>query len=107
MSDLIKFKDGKLAQQTVDYILAVETQMKVLKDQYDAFKDELQKAMEQNGIIKIESDLANGEKVRVNYIAESTRETFDSKAFKSDMPELYNEYVKFSKVKASVRIKVD
>ena len=107
MSDLIKFEDGKLAQQTVDYITAVETQMKALKDQYDAFKDELQTAMELHGIIKIESELPNGEKLRVNYIAESTRETFDCKAFKGDMPELYNEYVKFSKVKASVRIKVD
>lgn len=102
MNGLIKFEDGKLAQQAVDYITAVETQMKALKDQYDAIKDELQKAMESNGIIKIE--IGN---LRVNYIAESTRETFDSKQFKTDMPDLYNEYVKLSKVKASVRIKVE
>lgn len=102
MNDLIKFKDGKLAQQTINYITAIETQMKILKDQYDAFKDDLKEAMEQNGLIKVECD-----NIKINYIAESTRETFDSKAFKSDMPELYNEYVKFSKVKASVRIKVE
>lgn len=41
MNDLIQFKDGKLAQQAVDYITAVETQMKALKEQYDAFKGEL------------------------------------------------------------------
>ena len=39
--------------------------------------------------------------------AETERETFDSKQFKADMPELYDEYVKFSKVKPSVRIKVE
>lgn len=102
MSNIIKFEDGKLAQQTVDYITAVETQMKALKAQYDEFKDALLNAMEQNGIVKVESG-----NVKINYIAGTTRETFDSKQFKEDMPDLYNEYVKFSKVKASVKIKVD
>jgi len=107
MDGLIKFENGKLAQQTVNYITAVETQMKALKEQYDAFKESLKKAMEQNGFTKIESELPNGEKIKINYIAESTREAFDSKKFGEDFPDLYDEYVKFSKVKASVRIKVD
>lgn len=107
MSDLIKFEDGKLAQQTVNYIIAVETEMKALKEQYDTFKDALRQAMEQNGLIKIDGELPNGEKIRINYIAESTREAFDSKQFKNDMPELYDVYVKLSYVKASVRIKVE
>ncbi len=107
MNDLIKIEDGKLAQQTVDYIIAVEAKMKALKEQYDEFKDALLQAMEQNGLIKIESELPNGEKIRINYIAGSTREAFDSKQFKNDMPELYDEYVKLSNVKPSVRIKVE
>lgn len=102
MDGIIKFEDGKLAQQTVDYITAIESQMKVLKEQYDAFKTELLNAMEQNGIVKFES-----ENLKINYIAETTRETFDSKQFKADMPDLFNEYVKFSKVKPSIRIKVE
>ncbi len=102
MSDLIKIENGKLAQQTIEYIIAVETQMKALKDQYDQFKSELLSAMEQYGIVKFEN-----ENVRINYVAETTRETFDSKQFKADMPDLYDEYVKFSKVKPSVRIKVE
>lgn len=102
MTDLIKIEDGKLAQQTVDYIVAVETQMKALKEQYDTFRDELQKAMEVYGIVKFESD-----NVKITYVAETTRETFDSKQFKADMPDLYNEYVKLSKVKACVKIKAE
>lgn len=102
MNDLILIENGTIAQKTVDYITAVETQMKALKEQYDAFKGELLTAMEQNGISKVE--IGN---LRINYVGETTRETFDSKQFKADMPDLYNEYVKFSKVKPSVRIKVE
>ena len=102
MNDLIKIENGTIAQKTVDYITAVETQIKALKEQYDLFKDELLTAMEQNGIVKFETDT-----IRINYIGETTRETFDSKQFKADMPDLYNEYVKFSKVKPSIRIKVE
>ena len=102
MNDLILIEKGEITPQAVDYITAIETQMKALKEQYDAFKAELLKAMEQNGIIKLES-----ENLTINYVAGATRETFDSKQFKADMPDLYNEYVKFSKVKPSVRIKVE
>lgn len=101
MNDIIKFENGKLADKAVEFIVAVEMQMKELKEQYDQFKSDLLTAMEKNGIIKIE----NGD-VRINYIAETTRETFDSKQFKADMPDLYNEYIKMSKVAPSVRIKV-
>ncbi len=102
MNDLIKIENGQLAQQTVEYIKNIETQMKSLKEQYDQFKADLLNAMEQNGIIKFESD-----NLKISYIGETERETFDSKQFKNDMPDLYDEYVKFSKVKPSVRIKVD
>lgn len=102
MNDLIKFEHGELARQAVDYIIGVEKQMKALKEQYDQFKSDLLTAMEQNRIVKFESD-----NVRINYIGESTRETFDSKKFKADFPDLYDEYIKMSIVKPSVRVKVD
>ena len=102
MNDIIKFENGKLSDKAVQFIVGVEMQMKALKDQYEQFKSDLLTAMEKNGIVKIESGY-----VRINYIAASNRETFDSKQFKADMPDLYNEYVKFSKVKPSLRIKVE
>ena len=102
MNDIIKFENGKLSDKAVEFIVGVEMQMKALKDQYEQFKSDLLTAMEKNGIVKIESG-----DVRINYIAESNRETFDSKQFQADMPDLYNEYVKFSKVKPSLRIKVE
>ena len=101
MNELVKIENGQLAQQTIDYIVEVEQKMKALKEQYDAFKVDLLNAMEQNGVLKFEGDT-----LRINYVAETTRETFDSTQFKADMPDLYNEYCKISKVKPSVRIKV-
>lgn len=101
MNDIIKIENGHLASQTIEYIRATETRMKKEKEEYDAFKAELLQAMEQNCVVKIDTD-----EVLINYVASTNRETFDSKAFKADMPDLYNEYVKFSEVKPSVRIKV-
>ena len=102
MQDLITIENGKIAQRTVDFIKEVESQMKALKEQYDGFKTALLEAMEKNGVLKLDCD-----GVKITYIAETERESFDSKQFKEDMPDLYDEYVKFSKVKPSVRIKVE
>ncbi len=101
MNELIQFENGHLAEKAVEYIRAVEARMKKEKEDYDAFKRDLLKAMEDNGITKIDTDT-----VTVSYIGATTRETFDSKAFKADMPELYDEYTKFSDVSPSIRIKV-
>ncbi len=101
MNELIQFENGHLAEKAVEYIRATEARMKKEKEDYDAFKRELLKAMEGNGITKIDTDT-----VTVSYIGATTRETFDSKAFKADMPELYDEYTRFSDVAPSIRIKV-
>lgn len=102
MNDLIIIENGAIAPKTVEFIKAMETQMKTLKEQYDGFKTALLEAMERHGVTKFD-----GDGIKINYIAETERETFDSKQFKADMPELYDEYVKFTKVKPSVRIKVE
>ena len=102
MDGIIKIENGSLAQETVDFIKAMEAKKKAFNEQYDAYKAELLTAMEKHGVLKFEND-----DVRINYIAENnSKETFDSKQFKTDMPELYDAYVKYSTVKASVRIAV-
>ena len=102
MNGIIKIERGELAQETVDFIIAMEMQKKAFDDKYNAFKAELLKAMEQGGIVKFECD-----GLRINYIAEAQREDFDKKQFKTDMPDLYDEYVKFTTVKPSIRIKAE
>ena len=101
MNDIIKFENGQLVKEAVDLLVIKEQQMKQLKEEYEQMKNDLLEAMEQNGVIKIDTD-----KIAINYIAPTESERFDSKKFREDMPDLYDEYVKFTPVKASVRIKV-
>ena len=99
---LIKVESGYvLDKQSVEEIREVEKLAKVVKQRQDKIKADLLNAMEQNGIIKFEN-----EDLLINYIAPTTRETFDAKKLKEDNQDLYDLYVKLSDVKASVRIKL-
>ena len=100
--ELIKVESGYvLDKQSIEEIREVEKLAKAVKQRQDNIKAELLKVMEQNGIIKIEN-----EDLLINYIAPTTRETFDAKKLKEDNQDLYDLYVKLSDVKASVRIKL-
>lgn len=57
--------------------------------------------MRDKNITKIESD-----EVLINYVAPTDKETFDSKKFRTEHPDMYDEYVKFTSVKDSIRIKI-
>ena len=57
--------------------------------------------MEEKNIIKLETN-----ELIITYVAETYRESFDSKTLKAEDEELYNKYVQISPVKSSVRIKV-
>lgn len=102
MQAIIKFdENGQLAVDTIKYIAETEKKLKEAKEQEEQMKAQLLEAMEQNGIIKIEND-----NVLINYVAPTESERLDAKAFKENCPDLYDEFVKFSPVKASIRIKV-
>ena len=76
-----------------------ERMAKEIKAKEDELKQRILAEMETNGILKIETD-----ELIINYIAPSNRETFDSKAFRKDNPDLYDEYIKISPVSASARM---
>ena len=82
-------------------LVTLSENLKLAKEQYDEFVSKLQAAMEAEGLIKIETPW-----VRVNYIAETDREKFDSKALRAELPDIYDNYTKLTKVKASVRVTV-
>ena len=90
-----------LDPETSSMIAEYERKMRALKEQEEELKNAIKAEMEEKGIIKIETD-----DVVISYIASTDRETFDSKALKKDNPDLYDEYVKMSPVKASIRIKL-
>lgn len=86
-----------VALQIADF----EESVKRIKEQEDALKSAILAEMERKGIIKLENDI-----LTITYVAPTERESFDAKEFRQDCPDLYDEYVKFTHVKSSVRIKV-
>ena len=82
-------------------IVEYEKALKVIRDREEELKARLLAEMERLGIMKIETD-----DLTVTYIAPTDRETFDSKAFRKDQPDTYDQYVRMTPVKASIRIKI-
>ena len=106
MKDLIRVENGNflLSADVSNKIAEFERQAKLIKEAEDALKEVIKAEMESRGILKVE-DETNG--MTITYVAPSCRETFDSKKFKAEKPDMYDEYVKFSSVKSSIRIKLD
>ena len=105
MTDLIKIENGIsiLDAGTSNKIAEFERQFKAIKEQKEALLEAIKTEMETKGIIKLDDEI-NG--LSIVYVAETMRETFDSKQFRANNPDLYDEYVKFSPVKSSIRIKL-
>jgi hypothetical protein len=103
MNSLIKLDNGgyTLVQDAIDSIVAIETQVKTLKEAQERYKEILFNAMEEVGL----KDLDTPE-LKITRKLATTKETFDSKAFREEHPDLYDEYVKISDVKGSITIKV-
>lgn len=103
MNEIIKIENNTavLSAEFSKQVAYVKEQLKELKKLDEEYSNMILKAMEQNKIVKLEND-----DLIINYIQPTDRETFDSKAFKEDNPDIYDVYVKISPVKSSVRIKV-
>ena len=103
MDELIVF-EGKtpLLNPAVSIKLAeFERIVKEFKAKEEELKQKILDEMESKGILSIKSP-----ELTISYVAPTTRETFDSKTFRKDHPDLYDEYVSISLVKGSVRMKV-
>lgn len=101
--ELIKVENdiALLNDETSKKIAEIEAALKEIKEKEDELKQAILNEMESKGIIKLETD-----DLIINYIAPTDRETFDSKTFKTYHQDLYDEYVKMTPVKSSVRIKL-
>lgn len=103
MEDLIKIENGNavLECSAIETLVLYETSIKKLKEEQDKLKQAILEEMQNKNIIKIDTD-----RLTVNYIAETARETFDSKEFRKEHEELYNEYIKLTSVKPSIRLRL-
>ena len=100
--ELIKVENGIgiLNAEVSKNIAKFEKTIKEIKEK-EELKQNILTEMENKNILKLETD-----DLTITYIAPAERETFDSKRFREDNPDLYDEYVKFSPVKSSIRVKV-
>ena len=86
---------------TAKHIAEFEKMAKDIKAKEDELKKAILEEMESKGIIKLETD-----ELTISYVAATDRETFDSKKLRTDNPDLYDEYIRMSTVKPSIRIKL-
>ena len=76
-----------------------DEEKKKIEIQEQELKEAIIKGMEESGLTQIETD-----NIKITYMAESIRVSLDSKAIKEKHPEIYNENLKETKVKAQLRI---
>ena len=76
-------------------------QIETLEEVAEEIKARIKAEMERRGILNLKIGRAN-----ISYVAGTTRQTFDSKKFKEDDPDLYAIYLKDTVVKPSVRITI-
>ena len=102
MSDLITFTNNEIVvKEEVLQKLKAYNEIKLKASLLEQeIKRDLQEAMEKYDVKKWDNEVFTA-----TYIAPTTRNRFDSKRFREELPELYEEYQTTSNVKGSVRIK--
>ena len=93
MNEIITIVDGKvlLYSQLSEKIIAVEKQLKELKNIQDTYKKVIKEAMEEKCIKKIINEV---EGINITYTSEQKNlERFNKDKFQEDYPELYDQYV--------------
>ena len=103
MNELIKVNNGIaiLDEKTAQKIAEFEARAKEIKEAEEELKKMIIAEMEDKGVVKVDT-----EALTITYVQATERETFDSKTFREEYPDLYDGYIKFTPVKASIRIKV-
>lgn len=102
-NNLVNYENNTLGL-TADGIKLTKQYLKA-KAQVDILGEQLKQCfkenMEQYGVKKF---IANDGSLTATYVAETTSNTFDSKRFKEENPDLYNQYLKPTSRKAYVKL---
>lgn len=101
MNNITLTSDNLLPLPQQNMIVDIEKKLEELKETEKALKEALLEEMQKRGIKKIDTP-----KLTITFVDETTKETFDSKTFKQEYRDLYNDYCKISDVKAYVKIGV-
>ena len=94
---LAEFQQGQVA--VLQSIANIVVQKKQLEEQEKKLKEQLQKAMEDYGVKKFESDVLN-----ITYVAATTSTSIDSTKLKKKYPDIAEECSKVSNKSAYVKV---
>ena len=94
-------KDAQAVEAVLAELAEVKREADRAKKRYSEMTEKLKAAMVEHGIKKLD-----GEACSVTYKEPTTKETFDTKAFREANPELYDEYTYLSPVSDSILIRV-
>lgn len=103
MNNLIVKKEDnyQLTDTIISELRLIDEEEKELKEKKEKIREIILKEMEDKNILKLEN-----ENISITYKAPTERETFRTKDFKNDLPDLYDTYVEFTPVKSSLLIKI-
>ena len=73
--------------------------MKLLKEKVDKVKETLYSTMEKEGVKTVDRG-----KLKITYVAPSSRTSVDSKKLEKEEPEIYKKYVKTTTVEGNIKI---
>lgn len=82
-------------------IIGIDNEIKELQRTYDELKEGLRREMEKAGVKKWKSG-----RLQLILKEDSTREAFDSKAFREAYPDIYGQFLKYTAVKGGLTMKV-
>ena len=85
--------------ELMEKITVKEKELKLLKDMVDSVKTVLYGTMEKEGVKTVDRG-----KLKITYVAPSSRISVDSKKLEKEEPEIYKKYVKTTAVAGSIKI---
>lgn len=86
-------------EELMQDIKSKEEELNLLKEKVDKFKETLYGTMEKEGIKTVDRN-----KLKITYVAPSTRVSVDNKKLQKEEPEIYKKYVKTTTVAGSIKI---
>ena len=86
-------------EELMQDIKSKEEELNLLKEKVDKIKETLYGTMEKEGIKTVDRN-----KLKITYVAPSTRVSVDSKKLQKEEPEIYKKYVKTTTVAGSIKI---
>lgn len=86
-------------EELMQEIKIKEDELNLMKEKVDKVKETLYSTMEKEGVKTVDRN-----KLKITYVAPSTRVSVDSKKLQKEEPEIYKKYVKTTNVAGSIKI---